>query len=106
LCSAPNNPPSTIFHIALFHDADGHAGPDTSCPNVGTSTTTSNPQRVWCRRSGGEVRDAAGRFNHWWLWTELDTGGDGWISAYYIKDQGDNEANDSQTGQPIPDCPP
>jgi hypothetical protein len=90
--------------IVLFHDADGHSGPDSSCPNVGTSRTGSNPQTVSCRRSGGVVSDAAGHVNHWWLWTELDTGGDGWISAYYIKDQGNDQANDSQTGQPIPDC--
>jgi hypothetical protein len=42
-------------------------------------------------------------------WTDLDQGGDvngrGWISAYNIKDQGDNEANDIYTGQPIPNCP-
>lgn len=91
-------------HINLFQNADGHSGPDNSCPNVGNSGTSSNPQTVSCRRQGGEVSDAAGHVNHWWLWTELDTGGDGWISAYYIKDQGNEQANDSQTGQQIPDC--
>jgi len=106
LCVAPNNPPSTTWRIVLFHDADGHSGPDNSCPNVGKSMTSTNPQDVWCRRWGGEVRDAAGNFNHWWLWTELDTGGDGWIAAYYIQGEGNDQANDSQSGQAIADCPP
>jgi hypothetical protein len=59
---------------------------------------------VWCRRWGGEVSDSQGNFNHWWLWTDLDVGSRGWISAYYIQGQGNDQANDMYTGKPIPNC--
>lgn len=107
LCVAPSNPPTTKYHINLFATAEGHTGPDNSCPKVGFSYTSSNPQYVFCRRWGGEVKDSAGNYNHWWLWTELDDpqNAPAWISAYYIKDQGNDQANDITTGDPIPDCP-
>jgi hypothetical protein len=94
--------------INIFEEAQGHAGPDTSCGVVGSSTPSTNPQYVWCRRWGGEVRRGAD-FNHWWLWTDLDnppsSGVRGWISAFYIQDQGNDEAKDINTGRDIPDCP-
>jgi len=97
---------SAVFHINLFANADGHSGTDSSCLTVGTSFTSTNPQSVWCRRLGGVVSGSQG-FNHWWLWTELDQppGQLGWISAYYIQGQGNDEANDKDTGQPIDACP-
>ena len=97
---------AAVFHIILFANAKGYSGTDSSCPMVGESYTTSNPQFVWCRRFGGVVSGSQG-FNHWWLWTQLDDppGQLGWISAYYIQGQGNDEANDKDTGQPIDACP-
>lgn len=107
-CAAPPSWPSAKSYINLFATADGHSGPTDDCPKVGASLTTTNPQYVWCRRFGGLISGSKG-FNHYWLWTDLDQGGDangrGWISAYYIEGQGDDQANDINTGKPIPDCP-
>ncbi len=103
-CTGPNGWPGPLSHIALWQNAPGRSGSSTSCPQVGSSKTATNPQYIYCRRWGGEVRDGNGNFNHWWLWTDLDTGGRGWISAYYISGQGNDQANDMNTGHPIPDC--
>jgi hypothetical protein len=107
LCVAPASTPPASFRIDLFTTAAGHAGPDGSCAKVGSSLTTTNPQTISCRRWGGEVRDSAGNYNHWWLWTELDqpAGAHGWISAYYIKDEGNDEAYDITTRHDIAACP-
>jgi hypothetical protein len=107
LCVAPSNPPPPTPRVVLFTDADGRTGPDTSCARVGTSLASTNPQYVSCRRWGAEVRDSMGNYNHWWLWTELDQPlkAPAWISAYYIQGQGNDVANDSYNGNPIPDCP-
>jgi len=101
-CVPPPSHPLTTTDITLFADADGHTGTDNTCPKTGVSFTSSNPQHVWCRRLGGEVRDSANNYNHWWIWTELDqpVGAVGWISAYYIEGQGNDQANG------IPECPP
>jgi hypothetical protein len=96
--------PSTKSWINIWTTAIGRAGTDNTCSQIGQSNTNTNPQYVWCRRWGGEVNDGRGNFNHWWLWTDLDTGGRGWISAYYIQGQGNDQANDMYTGKPIPNC--
>ena len=109
VCATPPGWPSTRSWINLRADTDGRAGADLACARVGSSSAATNPQYVWCRRWGGEVRGSNGSFNHWWLWTDLDTGGDaggrGWISAFYISGQGDDQADDINTHQAIPACP-
>jgi hypothetical protein len=107
LCVAPASTPPASFRINLFRTADGHSGPDSSCARVGSSVTSTNPQSISCRRWGGEVRDSAGNYNHWWLWTQLDqpAGQHGWISAYYIQNEGNDEAYDINTHQNIAACP-
>ena len=107
LCVAPSNLPTAKYHVNLFANADGRTGPDASCAKVGTSLASTNPQYVFCRRWGGEIKDSAGNYNHWWLWTELDQplNAPAWISAYYIQGQGNDQADDINTGNPIPDCP-
>jgi hypothetical protein len=106
-CAPPASTPSPRFKINLFANADGRTGPELSCAKVGSSFTSTNPQTISCRRWGGEVRDSAGNYNHWWLWTELDqpTGAHAWISAYYIKNEGNDEAYDITTRQDIAACP-
>jgi hypothetical protein len=100
LCSAPSNPPTATVVINLFADAEGRSGPDNTCPKVGMSFTTSNPQYVFCRHWGGLFSGSQG-YNHYWIWTELDSplGAPAWISAYYIQGQGNDQADG------IPDCP-
>jgi hypothetical protein len=108
LCVAPSSTPSAQYKIDLFADAAGRTGPYTMCPTVGTSSTGTNPQYISCRRLGGEVRDSAGNYNHYWLWTALDSPSThpyAWISAYYIQGEGNDEAYDFYTKQPIADCP-
>jgi murein DD-endopeptidase MepM/ murein hydrolase activator NlpD len=104
LCSSPSSWPSTKSYVNIWTTAIGRLGISNDCPQVGKSYTSSNPQYVWCRKWGDEVRDGNGNYNHWWLWTDLDTGGRGWISAYYIKGQGNDQADDINTGRPIPSC--
>lgn len=96
-CLPPNGYPGTRAYINIFTTAIGRLGSDNACPQVGQSYTATNPQYVWCRRWGGLVSDGV-NYNHWWLWTDLDTGGSGWISAYYISNQGDDHADG------VPDC--
>jgi hypothetical protein len=103
-CAAPASWPTTRSYVNIFSTATGRAGPSNDCAAVGSSYTASNPQYVFCRRWGGEVRDSGGAYNHWWLWTDLDTGGQGWISAYYIQGQGNDQADDINTGAAIPTC--
>lgn len=100
LCVAPVGAPTAKVFINLFADAEGHSGPDNTCAKVGMSYQSSNPQYVFCRRRGGLVSGSQG-FNHYWLWTELDSplGAPAWISAYYLQGQGNDQADG------IPDCP-
>jgi hypothetical protein len=105
-CTAQSSWPSKKSWINLWANAAGRSGTDSRCSQIGQSTTASNPQYVWCRKQGGTVQNSSGTaFNHWWLWTDLDTGGRGWISAYYIAGQGNNQADDMNTHRPIPNCP-
>jgi hypothetical protein len=99
-CNPPAGSPSgRKVWINIFTTAIGRSGTDESCPPVGKSYTRTNPQYVYCRQKGGVVSDKNHNTNYWWLWTDLDTGHSGWISAYYIKGQGNNQAKG------IPDCP-
>ncbi|HEY6723290.1 MAG TPA: hypothetical protein VI197_04635 [Polyangiaceae bacterium] len=99
--NAPANLPATASYIDIWTTAVGRSGTSACCPEVGTSSTSSNPQFVWCRSWGGLVSDDRGNYNHWWLWTEFDdpAGVTGWMPAYYIDGQGNDQANG------IPDCP-
>ncbi len=103
LCSAPNNPPATKHYINIFATAPAYNGPSTRCVRVGENYTHTNPQYVFCRRRGDEVRQGSD-YNRWWLWADLDTGGQGWIPAFYIQGQGNDQADDMNTGAPIPEC--
>jgi hypothetical protein len=103
LCSPPSNPPTAKHYINIFTTAPAYNGPSTQCERAGENYSSTNPQYVFCRRQGDEVRQGSD-YNHWWLWTDLDTGGQGWISAYYIQGQGNDQADDMNTGAPIPAC--
>jgi uncharacterized membrane protein len=63
-----------------------------------------NKNYLFCKAWGGMVTDSSGNYNHWWLWTDLDNhGGQGWVSAYYLKNWGNDEAKDD-SGHVIPNC--
>ncbi|MDD1622281.1 MAG: amidase domain-containing protein, partial [Methylococcaceae bacterium] len=99
-CEGPDGLPSgTKPKVNIFTTAIGRSGTDQTCPQIGKSYTRTNPQYVFCRQWGGKVTSPNKKqWNHWWLWTDLDTGGRGWISAYYIRGQNNDEANG------IPNC--
>ncbi len=102
-CSTPAVWPTAKHYVNIFATAPAYGGTSTSCGKVGENYTNTNPQYVYCRRWGAEVKDGPAH-NHWWLWTDLDTGGRGWIPAYYIKDQISDQADDMNSGEPIPEC--
>jgi len=59
--------------------------------------------RVTCQNYLSGTSDSSGNYNHYWLWTDLDTGGQGWVSAYYLSLWGNDQAKDN-SGNVIPDC--
>jgi hypothetical protein len=69
---------------------------------VGTLYANSS-NYVFCKAWGSKVSDSSGNYNHWWLWTDLDTGGKGWVSAYYLTLWGNDVAKDN-SGHVIPTC--
>jgi len=103
-CHGPSSTPSFQSRVNLFTTTPARSGPYNGCASVGQSYTYSNPQWVWCRVWSDEVNDGNGNWNSYWLWTALDTGGMGWIPAYYTADEGNNQAFDIYTGRQIPDC--
>jgi transcriptional regulator with XRE-family HTH domain len=109
-CSPPSSPPSSRSYFQIAETAPGRSGPYNSCPEVGVLYIDSNgvgaPQWAYCRQWGSEVTDGRGHRNHWWLWTLLDNphGRRGWVSAYYIESEGNDQADDVSTKTPIPNC--
>jgi hypothetical protein len=110
-CQAPPSWPPTKSWVSIWGTATGHSGPDDGCPKAGSLFASTRPQYVWCRRWGGQVADSRGNSNQWWLWTDLDTGGRGWVSAYYVGGQGNDQADDlgnppgSSPRRAVPTCP-
>ena len=91
--------PSTLWWVDTFANAPGYRGGWTQ---VGTLYAGTN--YVYCKEWGAEISDSSGNYNHWWLWTDLDTGGSGWVSAYYLSLWGNDQAKDNN-GNVIPSCP-
>ena len=78
------------------------SGTGSNWQQVGTLYAAST-NYVYCKAWGPEISDLAGNYNHWWMWTDLDTGGQGWVSAYYLSLWGNDVANDN-SGNVIPNC--
>jgi CHAP domain len=57
---------------------------------------------VFCKVWGTQVGTSS-QFNHWWLKTDMDTGGQDYVSAYYLRRWGNDEAKDVN-GTEIPNC--
>lgn len=90
-------------YVDTFENAPGYNTPGGS-PQTGTLNAGRN--YVYCREWGPIVEDGNGNYNHWWLKTDLDSGNpwqNQWVSAYYLSNQGNDEANDIN-GNPIPSC--
>lgn len=97
--AAPTSIPSTEWWITTFANAPGYRGGWTQ-----DGTLYAGTNYVYCAEWGGEVSDNSGNYNHWWFWTDLDTGGQGWVSAYYLSKWGNDQELDNN-GNPIPSCP-
>jgi serine/threonine protein kinase len=87
--------------VDTFAAAPGYYGAGSNWHQVGTLYAATN--YVFCKAWGPEVSDGSGNYNHWWLWTDLDTGGQGWVSAYYLTRWGNDVAKDN-SGNVIPTC--
>ncbi|RPF33818.1 CHAP domain-containing protein [Streptomyces sp. TLI_185] len=57
---------------------------------------------VFCRAWGTQVGSGSA-YNHWWLYTDMDTGGRDFVSAYYLSGQGNDVAED-ENGNDLPTC--
>ncbi|HEY7359150.1 MAG TPA: protein kinase [Ktedonobacterales bacterium] len=100
----PGNAPSGSYSkwwVDTFGSAPGYYGAGANWHRVGTLYAATN--YVFCKAWGPEVKDSSGNYNHWWLWTDLDTGGQGWVSAYYLTRWGNDVAKDN-SGNVIPTC--
>ena len=100
----PGTAPSGSYgkwYATTFGSAPGYYGAGSSWHVVGYLYAATN--YFFCKAWGAIVSDSSGNYNHWWLWTDLDTGGQGWVSAYYLKNWGNDVAKDNN-GNVIPNC--
>ena len=86
--------------VDTFTDAPGWRCANNACKRVGMLKADRN--YIFCIKRNSQVSVGKNR-NHWWMWTDLDRGGQGWVSAYYIKGQGNDQAKDIY-GRQIPTC--
>jgi serine/threonine protein kinase len=100
----PGTAPSGSYSkwwVDTFATAPGYYGAGSNWHQVGLLYAATN--YVFCKAWGPKVSDSSGNYNHWWLWTDLDTGGKGWVSAYYLTRWGNDVAKDN-SGNVIPTC--
>lgn len=91
--------PTTRWWVSTFGTAPGYRGGWTQ-----VGVLYGNTNYVFCKAWGAVITDSSGNFNHWWMWTDLDTGGgQGWVSAYYLSKWGNDVAKDN-SGNVLPDC--
>jgi hypothetical protein len=90
--------PSAKWWVNTFGTAPGYRG---GWQQVGV--LYGNTNYVFCKTWGAEISDSSGNYNHWWMWTDLDTGGQGWVSAYYLSKWGNDVAKDN-SGNVLPNC--
>ncbi len=102
-CCPGTAPPGSYskWWVDTFASAPGYYGAGANWHRVGTLYAATN--YVFCKAWGPIVSDNSGNYNHWWLWTDLDTGGQGWVSAYYLTRWGNDVAKDN-SGRVIPTC--
>ncbi|MFD9223447.1 hypothetical protein ACFWDI_26355 [Streptomyces sp. NPDC060064] len=94
--------PHGAKRVTTFKDAPGRAEPSRDAARVGTLRAGRN--YVWCAATGATVTGPEG-VNDRWFFVDLDEGAErGWVSAYYAKTGGDNEAT-ADDGTDVPTCP-
>lgn len=97
--AAPTSIPGTEWWVDTFANAPAFRGGFTR-----DGTMYAGTNYVFCKEWGAETTDNNGGYNRWWFWTDLDTGGQGWVSAYYLSKWSNDQALDNN-GNVIPDCP-
>jgi hypothetical protein len=96
----PMKPAGTKQWINTFADAPGWRCANNACKSVGILKSGRN--YIFCKKRNSQL--SVGKdHNHWWMWADLDTGGQGWVSAYYLKGQGNDQAKDIY-GRQLPTC--
>ncbi|MHB1875315.1 MAG: phage tail tip lysozyme, partial [Streptosporangiaceae bacterium] len=90
---------SNKYWVTTFASASGYAAPNE---NTQVGTLNAGVNYVYCKKWGALVQNGQ-EYNHWWLYTDLDTGGQGWVSAYYLSNWGNDQARDN-SGNIIPTC--
>lgn len=102
-CCPGTAPPGSYsrWWATTFGRAPGYYGAGANWHIVGYLNAATN--YFYCKAWGSIVSDSSGNYNHWWLWTDLDTGGQGWVSAYYLQNWGNDVAKDNN-GNVIPNC--
>ncbi|HEU0203555.1 MAG TPA: hypothetical protein VFR86_24355 [Burkholderiaceae bacterium] len=100
--------PTAKYWVDTFAPGNGYLTPNPytqGAASVGQLFAGRN--YVFCKKWGDEVRVGAD-FNHWWLWTDLDSYTPGipsaYVSAYYLTNWGNDVARDNN-GTEIPNCP-
>ncbi|MEV0456676.1 fibronectin type III domain-containing protein [Catellatospora methionotrophica] len=99
--TAPDTHPTVsyanLYYVNTFGEAPGKLG-----ASVAGYVFPAYSNYVFCKKEWGVTTGPYG-YNKWWLYTDLDTGGRAWISAYYLADYGNDEAY-ANGGGPIPLC--
>jgi hypothetical protein len=96
----PVNPPGTKRWVNTFAEAPGWRCASNVCKSVGLLKAGRN--YIFCIKRNSQL-NVGKDHNHWWMWTDLDTGGQGWVSAYFLKGQGNDQAKDIY-GRQLPTC--
>ncbi|MFI6322876.1 hypothetical protein ACIBG8_35445 [Nonomuraea sp. NPDC050556] len=95
--------PSGTYCVTTFGSAPGYLYPASGTDKMFQGYLYAGNNYVYCRAWGPEKR-VGSDYNHYWLWTTLDsTGNNGWVSAYYLSNWGNDQAKDN-SGREIKDC--
>ncbi len=95
----PNRVGTPKYFVDTWASASGYNAP-THTSSVGTLNAGSN--YVYCKAWGRKIGDNSA-YNHWWMRTDLDSGGDNkWVSAYYSN--GGNDEAKTNDGYDLPEC--
>ncbi|GAA3206294.1 hypothetical protein GCM10010468_21730 [Actinocorallia longicatena] len=93
-------PPTARLRVTTFGEAPVRERPAPGARRL--ASYKAGRHDVLCKVEGPEVRVGEAH-NHWWLRTTTEDGAEGYFSAYFLKDHGDDEAY-ADGGVPIPAC--
>ncbi|HEV2345278.1 MAG TPA: DUF1906 domain-containing protein [Actinocrinis sp.] len=96
----PPPPPPAVSWVNTFQNAPVYASPYSPAQ---TGTLNAGNNYVYCKVWGPVVGNASA-YNHWWLYTDPDSGPAGqYVSAYYLSKWGNDQALDIN-GNAIANC--